>query len=127
MSLLIRVNRPVGMIGIHLGLLVPLLAAAGPAMRFTKSLDGALASNEPIATVFEGDASTATVLFTEDEEGEWSGTLASLSTTDMTGLLQPKGYQTVGIAASGILCLFGFVAVLLHRPKVPKKAKTETE
>ncbi|MEM1424662.1 MAG: hypothetical protein AAGH64_11755, partial [Planctomycetota bacterium] len=63
LSLLIRVNRPVGMIGIHLGLLVPLLAAAGPATRFTKSLDGALASNEPIATIVEGEPSTATVLF----------------------------------------------------------------
>mgnify|MGYP001794569579 CR=1 FL=1 len=130
MSLLIRVHRTVGMIGIHLGMIVPLLAAGGPAMQFGKSLDGAKASNEPIATIVDGDIDPAVVAFTKTEvEGEevWTGTLPSALDQDMGGLLAPKGYQTVGIAASGIVCIFGFIAVLLHRPKVPKKAKTESE
>lgn len=105
MSLMIDSKRVLGMIGIHLGLLLPLLVAAGPIMRLRPSLDKAHAFNAAVA--------------------EPGGLIVSAETIADKGKPQPVGYQTVGLGAIGALSVFAFVTLLVQRPRVPKPEKKE--
>ncbi|GAB4517719.1 MAG: hypothetical protein Tsb0013_21960 [Phycisphaerales bacterium] len=127
MSLAMVASRPVGMIGVHLGLLIPLLSLGGPAARLSGSLSGAQEANTSIAA-FKSAAEDATAgALTKSDDGVWTATFGLDDQVQLTGLLEPKGYQTVGIASTAILSLFGFVALLLHRPKVPPKKASKSE
>ena len=102
MSLMIRRNRLVGMIGIHVGLLLPLLALSGPAMRLAPSWEKTRTFNERLET--EG-AITIVAKGAEDP-------------------IRNTAYQTVGIGATAALSGFAFLALLMHRPRVPKEPAT---
>jgi hypothetical protein len=122
LSFMIKSNRTLGMIGIHLGLVVPLLAVAGTASRLPASLEATERGNSDLTTIREQAERTggATLVKTEDE---WELTFPeSEVTVGMGNVLSPRGYQTVGIASTACLSAFAFIALLIHRPKVPPKA-----
>jgi len=101
-SLAIRQNRTLGMVGIHVGLVMPLVVAAGSFMRFPGSLNNTQQFNEAIT----------------------QGSVTISAQRDQTGAEPPPvAYQTVGIGSTAIISLFAFGAILTHRPKVPKKEK----
>jgi hypothetical protein len=102
MATRINTNRTLGMIGIHVGLVLPLVMAAGSFAR----LPGSLEKNR---AYFQNE-----VLKNPD------GTTASVGV--VTSKVHPTGYQAVGIGSIGTLSVFAFVSVLLLRPKPPAKA-----
>lgn len=95
---LIRSDRKLCMIGIHLGLILPLLMALGPTMRLSGSLSN-------------------TAEFNKDFEAAKSITLIA----EGDGERHNTAYQTVGLGASSALSLFAFLALLSHRPPAPKR------
>lgn len=99
-SLAIRRHRALGMVGIHLGLLLPLIAALGTGMRLPGSYANAQRFNEAAA--------------------QEAGVLVQ-AVSDQRDRPHPVGYQTVGIGSSVVLSVFAFAAILSHRPKVPPK------
>lgn len=105
MATRINANRKLGMIGIHVGLLLPLLMAAGSFWR----LPGSLARNSAYY------ANQTLKLPSDAGTGGTSVTLSSAAA-------HPTGYQAVGIGAIGTLSAFAFIAVLLLRPKPPAKS-----
>lgn len=100
-TLMIGSNRAVGMAGIHVGLVLPLLfAIVVGTTRLPKSLDAAFEFKRAI------DSSASGVIVTKSaQEGE----------------PHPKGYQAVGMGGMVALSGFAFVALLMQRPKVPKR------
>ncbi len=106
MATRIHTNRTLGMIGIHVGLVLPLLMAAGSFSR----LPGSLEKNK---------AYYAKQTLTLPSGGEAGGPSVTLSSAKD----HPTGYQAVGIGSIGTLSIFAFVAVLLLRPKPPAKAE----
>jgi hypothetical protein len=101
MATRIGTNRTLGMVGIHVGLVLPLVMAAGSFAR----LSGSLEKNR---AYFQNE-----VLKNPD------GTTAAVGV--VTSKVHPTGYQAVGIGSIGTLSLFAFVSVLLLRPKPPAK------
>jgi phosphotransferase system glucose/maltose/N-acetylglucosamine-specific IIC component len=140
-TLAIGKNRVLGMIGIHVGLIVPLLMVLGPAMRLGGSVAGAQAFNDQLAALHEtwtdvpikaaegeetvnGDAESR--LFVRRAIGDAAEDVDPLFVSGETEW-RPKGYQTVGLASSAALGVFGFVALLAHRPTPPaRKPKDST-
>jgi hypothetical protein len=98
-ALTIKANRTVGMIGIHVGLVLPLLAAAGPIMRLPGSLENANRFNEQVAA---------------------GGVMVQPLTDENRDLPHPVAYQAVALGSTAALSLFAFGAILSHRPKPPK-------
>ncbi len=103
----IQTKRTLGMIGIHVGLVVPLILAAGAFAR----LPGSLAKN----TAYYSDRS-----ITLPAENGPQVTLSSSKD-------YATGYQAVGIGSIGVLSVFAFVAILLLRPKPPAKTPAPVE
>jgi hypothetical protein len=95
-----KVNRTAGMIGIHLGLVLPLLAAAGPIARLPGSLENAKRFNDAVAA---------------------QGVMVEPLTDENRDLPHPVAYQSVALGSTAALSLFAFGAILSHRPKPPKK------
>ncbi|MGP1347791.1 MAG: hypothetical protein ACTS3F_14130 [Phycisphaerales bacterium] len=95
-TMAIKKNRVLGMAGIHLGLVIPLLGAIGPLARISGSYAGAQEFNNAV------EAGGVVVGATGD--------------ADATAP-EPVAYQTVGLGATAALSLFAFGAILLHRPK----------
>lgn len=106
-SLMINRNRAIGMVGIHLGLILPLVAALGTGMRLPGSYNNAKAFNAAVAS--EGSV------------------LVQPASSENRHLPHPVAYQTVGIGSTVILSLFAFAAILSHRPKVPPKPTKTAE
>jgi phosphotransferase system glucose/maltose/N-acetylglucosamine-specific IIC component len=105
LTLLLKKKRVLGMIGIHVGLILPLVGAIGPAMRLSGSLENTARFNDELR------ANNEVTVTTKTGENVWRNT----------------AYQTVGIGSSAAVSAFAFVALLAHRPKVPKAAaKTDT-
>jgi phosphotransferase system glucose/maltose/N-acetylglucosamine-specific IIC component len=97
MTLMGKRSRRLGMIGIHVGLLVPILGAAGAFMRLGGSVAGAEAFNAQLA--HEGAMIVS-------ESGEQA--------------VRNTAYQAVALGATGALSVVAFVSLILHRPRVPK-------
>jgi hypothetical protein len=95
-----KVNRTVGMIGIHLGLVLPLLAAAGPIARLPGSMENAKRFNDAVAA---------------------QGVMVEPLTDENRDLPHPVAYQSVALGSTAALSLFAFGAILSHRSKTPKK------
>ncbi len=124
LALLIKANRRLGMIGIHVGLLIPLVAIAGSAARLSGSLENAQAGNAAISALVEQLDSADTGTLQKKDDDVWKLAFpGSGVSVELTNVFQPKGYQTVGIASTALLSAFAFVAFLLHRPKLPPKPK----
>ena len=100
LSLQIDSNRRLGMIGIHVGLILPLLIALGPAMRLRGSLNKAHEFNEAVK---QTDGATVTVESMKDKAKP-----------------HPVAYQSVGLGGIAAVSVFAFVALLVQRPRVPK-------
>lgn len=129
-ALMIEKKRTLGMIGIHVGLIVPLLGFFGPMMRLGKSFDSTSETNASIAAIEQqlqqpGDRA----IVQRSVSGAVTGT--QLEQADVAVIvsdaqsLRPSGYQAVGLASTAALSGFAFVALLLHRPKVPKKPESD--
>jgi hypothetical protein len=106
LSLLIESRRTLGMIGIHLGLILPLIVAVGPFMRLRSSLDKAHAFNAAVA--------------------EAGGLIVSKETVQDKSKPHPIAYQTVGLGAIGAMSVLAFVTLVVQRPKVPKPSAPTT-
>lgn len=132
LSLMIKSNRKLGMIGIHVGLVLPLIFAAGSLSRVASSISNAQEFNTQL-----GDLHTALAM----PEGEVTLTLVNApdSDRDRDRLMQarwmdgqtprtmepghpwrPAGYQSVGMISIAMLSVLAFVSLLLHRPEIPK-------
>lgn len=119
-SLMIHKNRPLGMIGIHLGLLLPLLFSVGFLMRIPVAYgDSGVyryfndAFAQKVADGGQQDTPEARTAFFANAEDELAG--AAIPTSD-------KAYL-----GRTLTLLFGastaaFVLLLLSRPNVPKAA-----
>lgn len=93
-------DRKLGMIGVHVGLILPVIAAIGTFAR----LGGSVAS----ADAYNATLRTPQSVLVDIDSGKPTKNTA---------------YQAVGIGASGAISVLAFVALLLHRPTVPKKAE----
>ncbi len=131
LSLMIKSNRKLGMIGIHVGLVLPLLFTAGSLMRVSGSMAKAEAFNEELRAVHTALA---------DDNGVVTLTLAADPNSDRPrdrvmqakfvqgdeplfeseSPWKPYGYQSVGMISIAMLSVLAFVALLLHRPEIPK-------
>ncbi len=98
LTLMGKRDRKLGMIGIHVGLILPVVAALGTFARLSGSLESTEAFNRTLKT-------TGAVIVAEGSKQPIKNT----------------AYQTVGIGASGAISVLAFVSLLLHRPAVPKK------
>ncbi|MEO1130067.1 MAG: hypothetical protein AAFX05_10245 [Planctomycetota bacterium] len=103
LTLLLKKKRVLGMIGIHVGLVLPLVGAIGPAMRLSGSMENTARFNDELRASSQITVTTAT------GDNVWRNT----------------AYQTVGIGSSAAVSAFAFVALLAHRPKVPKAATSD--
>lgn len=103
LSLMINRQRVLGMIGIHVGLLLPLLLASGPLMRLGGSIEKAKAYYEA------PEAETSSAQANEDTPADAN---------------HPYAYQAVGLGSVAIVSVFGFLMLIVQRPSVPKQ---ETE
>jgi len=135
MSLMIGANRLLGMLGIHLGLVLPLVMALGAGARLGGSLGGAQEFNDQLAKLQEA-AETETVLsrvqrvgageaaarkfVVKQESATGSEELFSVP-VDNDGAWRPRGYQTVGIASAVALSAFAFIVLLMQRPSLPER------
>lgn len=132
LSLLIKGNRKLGMIGIHLGLIVPLLATVAPGIRFFMSQETAITANteiERVSTYLAADDAPVVrpEVSADEEERTWALVFSEGSPVEMNDLLRPKGYQAVGLAGTSLLGAFAFLVLLMQRPKLPPKpAPAET-
>lgn len=97
MTLLGRGNHKLGMIGVHLGLVIPLIGAAGGFMRLSSSMD-------------------KTGVYNTRLEAEGAMTVAKAG----EGAIRNTAYQTVALGATGGLSVMAFVSLIMHRPKVPR-------
>ncbi|MBL0926284.1 MAG: hypothetical protein IBJ11_01355 [Phycisphaerales bacterium] len=101
LTLRIRQNRLPGIIGVHAGLVLPLLLAIGPAMRLSGSLENAAKFNDAVK------AGSVTVV---TQTGENKNTIP-----------HPVAYQAVGLASIAVLSIFAFIALLMLRPPLPPR------
>ena len=132
LSLMIKSNRRLGMIGIHVGLVLPLLFTAGSLSRVSGSIAGANEFNEQIGqvqTALNEDNGVVTLTLTDDPESDRERDKliqARLVQGDdplfeSAAPWRPAGYQSVGMISIAMLSVLAFVALLLHRPEIPKK------
>ncbi len=140
MSLLVNVNRKVGMIGIHLAIVMPLLVAAAPGIRLGLTLADTAEFNEQLGKLQDavtpdeqddGDAASRVVNLSlgvgggEDGETVLNARAAGelLWQSDLGSGWRPKGYAAMSLVSVLGLSIFAFVALVSHRPKVPAKEK----
>ena len=102
LTLMGKRDRRLGMIGVHVGLLLPVIGAIGTFAR----LGGSVAS----ADAYNATLRTPQSVLVDVDSGKPAKNTA---------------YQAVGIGASGAISVLAFVSLVLHRPTVPKRA-TET-
>ena len=125
-------NRMLAMIGIHVALVIPLIMAAGPAMRLSKSLDAAKTYNEQAERFVEA-MDSGPVMFTQVDTEEQTRLVARTATGEEVFTAESAekwhsvGYQTVGLTAVVLLSIFAFFAFITHRPPVPAKAVRPTD
>jgi hypothetical protein len=145
LSMLIRSNYRLGMIGIHGALVLPLIIALGALMRFpvsTANTQEYLEINAEVQTILdqpvgddadEGEASQPAAVVSRTEEdnitvGQRGVTnFRTFERDDWKKSMRPVGYQAVSLFATGAVSIFAFVALLAQRPKVskPKPAAAE--
>ena len=132
LSLMIKSNRKLGMIGIHVGLVLPLLFMAGSLMRVSGSVAKAGEFNsqlERIQTAVQQPNGQVTLSLVADPESSndksklmranWVEDNTPTSITPKAPW-KPYGYQSVGMISIAMLSLLAFVSLLLHRPEIPQ-------
>ncbi len=97
-------GRGFAMTGVHIGLLIPILGAAGSFMRLGGSLSSAEEFNARLKE-------TGAVIVAEDSKQP----------------VKNSAYQAVGLASVGALSVVAFVSLLAHRPKVPKATEAAAD
>ncbi|MFG0292770.1 MAG: hypothetical protein ACIAQF_02565 [Phycisphaerales bacterium JB065] len=132
LSLMIKSNRKLGMIGIHVGLVLPLLFMAGSLMRVSGSVSKADEFNsqlERIHTALQEPNGQVTLSLVADPDSSrekdrlmranWVEDNTPTSITPKAPW-KPYGYQSVGMISIAMLSVLAFVSLLLHRPEIPK-------
>ncbi len=107
LSMQVKSSYRNAMIGIHLGLVLPLLVAVGAGMRVPSSLEKNRAYYAAQSLEAEGAPQAEAV---EDVAPEF-----------------PLGYQAVGIGGVAALSVFAFIALLAQRPRLEKPGREEDE
>ncbi len=132
LTLMMERKRLLGMIGIHVGLIVPLLVVVGTGMRLGGSYEKTGEANNSIAAIESQLAEPGSRAVIErsrtgavTEQGMQQAEAAVI--VSQQDALRPRGYQAVGLASIAALSGFAFVTLLLHRPKVPKAGLVEDE
>ncbi len=124
-SLKMDSNRALGMLGIHAGLILPLLAAIGAGSMVVGGITPARDAGQHFAEVnraLKGDGRA--LVMAVDQAGatpadiEASG--ADVVVSKESGL-HPTGYKVVGQAGVVALSALAFVSLLLHRPNPSPK------
>lgn len=137
LSLMIKSNRKLGMIGIHVGLVLPLIFTAGSLLRVSGSVGKAQEFNDQlgqIQTALKQTEGRVDLRLVDDPtsdrerdrlmEAGWVD--GQTPTTIMTPApWKPYGYQSVGMISIAMLSVLAFVALLLHRPEIPKAEKKD--
>jgi len=98
LTLMGKRDRKLGLTGVYVGLLVPMIGAVGSFMRLGTSLASTEAFNAHLKE-------TGAVIVSEDAKQHEKNT----------------AYQSVGIGACGAISVLAFAALVLHRPTVPKR------
>lgn len=137
LSLMIKSNRKLGMIGIHVGLVLPLIFAAGSLSRVTGSIGSAKEFNSQLQSIQtalqqpNGEV-TLTLVPNPDSTREKDRLMSASWVQDNTPTAitpeapwKPYGYQSVGMISIAMLSVLAFVALLLHRPEIPKAEPKE--
>lgn len=137
LGLMIKSNRKLGMIGIHVGLVLPLIFAAGSLSRVAGSIGSAQEFNDQLGqihTALQQPGTEVTLTRVDDPESDrerdmlmqasWvqDGTPTTISPESPW---KPYGYQSVGMISIAMLSVLAFVALLLHRPEIPKAEKKD--
>ncbi|MFU8828808.1 MAG: hypothetical protein ACNA8P_05160 [Phycisphaerales bacterium] len=139
LSLMINSNRKLGMIGIHVGLALPLLFVFGSLLRVSPAISSANEFNSQLATVHEVLAApqgeiTLTLVNAPDSDrardrlmqARWmDGQTAR--TMEPEHPWRPYGYQAVGMISIAVLSILAFFSLLMHRPEVPKAENADID
>ena len=136
LSLMIKSNRKLGMIGIHVGLVLPLIIAAGSLSGVAGSIAKASKFNGElgqIQTALNEDNGVVTLTLVDDPDSDRDRDKliqARLVQGDdplfeSAAAWRPAGYQSVGMISIAMLSVLAFVALLLHRPEIPKAEKRD--
>lgn len=132
LSLMIKSNRKLGMIGIHVGLVLPLIFAAGSLSRVAGSIGNASEFNNQLGQIHAalaqpGAEVTLTRIDDPTSERERDMLMQASWIQDNTPTSirpespwKPYGYQSVGMISIAMLSVLAFVSLLLHRPQIPK-------
>jgi phosphotransferase system glucose/maltose/N-acetylglucosamine-specific IIC component len=126
-SLRIETNRALGMLGIHLGLVLPLLAAIGAGVMVGRGMAAARDTSQDFRAINRALRDSGRALITATETGsitpqtlEASGAVLSVPRSEG---LRPSGYKIAGQAGVVAVSAVAFVSLLLHRPSpAPKPA-----
>lgn len=106
----IHTKRTLGMIGIHVGLVVPVILAAGAFSRLPGSLRSNAAYYEKQSIALPTGASGSDTQVTLSSSKDYA-----------------TGYQAVGIGSVGVVSAFAFITLLLLRPKPPARSAVPVE
>lgn len=132
LALMIKSNRKLGMIGVHVGLVLPLIFAAGSLSRVAGSVGSAGEFNsqlEQIHAALAQPGAEVTLTRVDDPASERERDMLMEATwvQDNTPTSirpespwKPYGYQSVGMISIAMLSVLAFVSLLLHRPEIPK-------
>ena len=139
LSLMINSNRKLGMIGIHVGLALPLLFVFGSLLRVSPAISSANEFNSQLATVHDALRTTdegvrLTRIMPEGERRERAAGMLASWTVEQTRTTittqspwRPYGYQAVGMISIAVLSILAFFSLLMHRPEVPKAENADID
>jgi len=137
LSLMIKSNRKLGMIGIHVGLVLPLIFAAGSLSRVAGSMSNAQDFNDQLTDLHSALAMpdgqvTLTLINAPDSDRARDRLMQARWMDGQTPRTmepghpwRPSGYQSVGMISIAMLSVLAFVSLLLHRPEIPKAEPKE--
>jgi len=130
LALMIKSNRKLGMIGIHVGLVLPLIFAAGSLSGVAGSIRSAGEFNNElrdIHTALAAPGGEVTLSLISDPDSDADRLMEARWLDGQTPRTmapghpwRPSGYQSVGMISIAMLSVLAFVALILHRPEIPK-------
>ncbi|MEO1008745.1 MAG: hypothetical protein AAFX79_09265 [Planctomycetota bacterium] len=115
MAALLSVAKPIGMIGIHLGILLPLVVGIGVGQR-------AWVSHQASADYRETEQAWTDAVATGDQPDDADARLAYFEAADATPY--DKAYLRNALAVIALVSLAAFVAMLAARPRPADRGPT---
>lgn len=137
LSLMIKKNRKLGMIGIHVGLVLPLVFTAGSLSRLSASMSNTSDFNNQLTdihTALEQTNGRVTLTLVDDPDSSRSSRKLmeaawlegqTPKTISPRAPWRPSGYQAVGMVSIATLSILAFFSLLMHRPSLPEREATD--